>query len=88
MFTQYVEKSLNERSTSTSSESSVRISLLLDDYNLPVSTKKELGAIIFDIYKLEKHGVVTRTKICGKNLISLTSFKKGVAALAKQCMIV
>ena len=65
----------------------MKLSWLLDDYNLPASTMRELGAKLFDISKLEKHGVVTRTQQRGKNLTSITVIRKQMASLAKHCMI-
>ena len=87
LMNQYVEKSMNERSISTSSASSIKLSMLLDDYNLPSSTMKELGSILFAISKLEKIGLVTRTQQRGKNLTSLTTIRKQMASLAKHCMV-
>ena len=87
LLNQYFEKTINERSISTSSESSVKLSMLLDDCNLPASTLQELGGILFDISKQQRHGVVTRTQQRGKNLTSLTTLRKRIASLARHCMI-
>ena len=89
LLNEYVEKSIAERKIieESSELSSVKLSYLVDDYNLPTSSMKELGAILFGISRLEKRGVVTRTQIRGKNLSSLSSLKKRISALAKQCMV-
>ncbi len=66
----------------------MKLSMLLDDYNLPSSTMKELGSILIGISKLEKIGLVTRTQQHGKNLTSLTgAIQKQMASLAKHCMV-
>lgn len=50
---QCVEKSIADRKiVHESNESSVKVSYLLDDYNLPASSMKELGAVIFGICRL------------------------------------
>ena len=89
LLNEYVEKSIAERKIieESSELSSVKLSYLVDDYNLPTSSMKELGAILFGISRLEKRGVVTRTQIRGKNLSSLSSLKKQIATLSKQCMV-
>ena len=69
------------------SELSVKLSYLLDDYNVPTSLMKELEAVLIGISRLEKRGVVTRTQIRGKNLTSLASLKIQIATLSKQCMV-
>ena len=48
---------------STLNESSVKLSHLLDDYNLPASSMKELEVVLFGTSRLKKYGVVTRTQI-------------------------
>ena len=59
----------------------------MDDYNIHISSIKELGAMLFGISRLEKLDVVTRTQSHGKNVTSLSSLKKQIATLSKQCMV-
>ena len=58
LLNEYVEKSIAERKIieESSELSSVKLSYLVDDYNLPTSSMKELGAILFGISRLEKRG--------------------------------
>ena len=88
-FLSFLEKLIARRTIRIQqpSELSVKLSYLLDDYNVPTSLMKELEAVLIGISRLEKRGVVTRTQIRGKNLTSLASLKIQIATLSKQCMV-
>ena len=50
LLSEYIEKSIADRKIrEESNELSIQLSYLVDDYNLPTSSTKELGAILFGI---------------------------------------